>query len=46
MGPKSARLYGLPERGQTDISTLLWGGVRKPDSWAPSHGRFAGLKST
>jgi hypothetical protein len=23
IGRKSARLYGLPERGQTDISTLL-----------------------
>ena len=26
------RLYGLPERGQTDISSLLGGAVRKPDS--------------
>jgi hypothetical protein len=32
MGRKLLHLYGLPEHGQTDISSWLAGAVRKPDS--------------
>jgi hypothetical protein len=45
MGQNLAHLYGLPEHGQTDISS--WLGVRC-ESLIPDaiRGRLAGLKST
>ena len=45
IGRKPAHLYGLPERGQTDISTLL--GVQRESLIPEAHPRPSlGLKST
>jgi hypothetical protein len=46
IGRKFGRLYGLPERGQTDISSLLKVQCESPDSCRSSFacfGRSAGL---
>jgi hypothetical protein len=46
IGRKSAHLYGLPEHGQTDISS--WLGVRCESLIPDAHPRpfLSGLKST